>query len=179
MKKHGPRGLIVLVAFAVIGVSQVCFGAPANASPSPTALATASIINTQVFVIAVPRNVALDFSSGNNLAGNPADGLKELKQAIRVDDAESISNPSVTSKDGERGVVDDGVTRLEATPASASPGGTLQVSVYLAYKNKKLWSDVQSKSGEIRFLGTFDSTDTGKALTYFVFVILRAVQPEA
>jgi hypothetical protein len=176
MKVHSPRGLVVRVMLACIGMTGVCLGSQRGVSPSPTPLG-ALMINTEAVVIALPKDRALKFTTEYNVNADPTGSLKALDQMVQNREADSVANPSVTSRNGQRGTSEAGTTKLEVEPTLGPPGDMIEVNIAFDYKGKRLATAIDARSGEIRFLGTFDSTEDEKSLTYLVFVVVRASDP--
>jgi hypothetical protein len=135
------------------------------------------MINTEAVVIALPKVQALKFTTEHNLNAAPVDALKALDQLVQEKQAESVANPSVTSKDGQIGTSENATTKLEAEPSLNAPGDMIDVNIVLEYNGKKLITALTARSGEVRFLGSFDDVEKEKSVTCLAFVIIRASLP--
>ena len=140
---------------------------PLRASDLPPA------ITIQCTAIALPKAQALRFADEHRLDSDAAAGLKELLMLVEERRAESVANPAVTTKSGQKAESVTGTTTLEVEPVLGPDGEMVDLNIEFTYLGKKISTSVTTKNGGVKFLGAFDSAEALKNVTYFVFVRVR------
>ena len=131
-------------------------------------------ITVQCTVIGLPKEQALRFTNEHHLDSDAATGLKDLLKLVDDKRAESVANPAITTRSGQKAESEAGATKLEVEPVLSPTGDLIHINIEVAYLGKKVATSVAVKNGEAKFLGAFDSTEASKNATYFVFVRVRA-----
>ena len=133
----------------------------------------APAVTIQCTAIALPKAQALRFIDEHRLDTNAAAGMKDLMMMVGERRAESVANPAVTTKSGQKATSEGETTTLEVEPVIGPDGNLIDLNLQFNYLEKKISTSVTARRGEVKFLGAFDSAETPKNVTYFVFVRVR------
>lgn len=150
---------VILLAGLFLAGANSCF---ANES-----LYTVTVEGT---VIALPKDQALRFIAQHHLESDAGQALLDLLAMVERKQAESIANPAVTTKSGQRGVSESGTTKLEVEPVLSPSAQLVDTTLLFNCGATKVATSFTAKSGDLKFLGSFDSPDEATKATYLVFV---------
>ena len=166
-----PKSRPVLPGLIVVGLIWLGL-LPASrrsqaANPNP-------FVTIQCRVIALPREQALRFTAAHHLGFDTPAGLGELLTLVEDKGAESVASAVVTTRSAQHALSETGPTRLEVEPVLGPSKDLIDVNIGFAYLGKKLWTCVTLKNGEAKFLGTLESPEEGKNVTYLVVITAYA-----
>ena len=130
-------------------------------------------VTIQCTAISLPKAQALRFTDEHRLDTNAAAGLRDLMMLVEERRAESVANPAVTTKSGQKATSETETTKLEVEPVIGPDGNLIDLNLQFTYFEKQISTSVTARKGEVKFLGAFDSADGPKNVTYFVFVRVR------
>ena len=131
------------------------------------------LVTIQCTAIVLPKAQALRFIDEHRLDSDAAAGLKDLLMLVEERRAESVANPAVSTKSGQKATSETETTTLEAEPVIGPDGNLVDLNIQFTYLGKKISTSVTARKGGVKFLGAFDSAEASKDGTYFVFVRVR------
>ncbi len=134
-----------------------------------------SDITAQTILIALTKEQALRFTSEYHLDTEAAKGLEDLQTLVGQKKAVVAADFAVTSKNGQRADSESGTAKLEVEPVQSPTGDVIDATLQFTYSTSmKINTTISLANGGVKFLGAFDSSETGKDVTYLGFVRLRA-----
>ena len=130
-------------------------------------------ITVQGTIIALPKDQAAQFLAQHHLDADAGTGFGDLQTLVAEKKAVSAANPAFSMKNHFRCSSESGTTRLEVESHLTPDGTKIDADVIFDYGTSiKINAWITVKSGDVKFLGSFDAREPEKNVTYFAFVRL-------
>lgn len=137
--------------------------------PQPVAQAANDNITIGVTMMAMPKEKALAFIAKSDPQNKAGDALKELIALAGQKEVESVANPSLAMKSGQRSMSESGSTKLDAEAVASPNGDLVDITLIFSYEKTKITTSVNIPNGGVKYLGSFDDPD-GKNILYLAFI---------
>ena len=129
-----------------------------------------STITIQTTVVSLPKDQALRFLAQYHLDSDAAQGFQDLVSMVEKGTVKSVANTSVTTRSGQLAFNNSGAIILEVEPVLSPSNELIDTTLKYTSGAIKIGTSFTTKTGALKFLGSYDAPDAATEVTYLVFV---------